>query len=206
MTDFDMLRKDLILLSPEEFYVKHILKSHNWYFSEYLKIPKDQLIDKMDAFKEIISKKFGISFHNVQIVGSAKVGYSLSPSKLFVPFQPDQSDIDIAIVSEKLYSHFWESFRKLQGRFAVYNTNHYIYIAKSIYRGFINEKDLKCFPEIKKDWISKSSPANLILQDKMNFEQEITYRIYRSWDDLEEYQLSSITTARKRILEGEYNA
>ena len=139
------LKKDLMTLEPEEFYFKHIVKSRNWYFSEYLHIPPEEIVDKMDYFKEIVSIKLGISFHSLQIVGSAKVGYSLSPNKLFKPFHDEEpntpsSDIDIAIVSERLYQHFWDEARK--SKKLKYNTRYYDRITKSIYRGYINEKDL----------------------------------------------------------------
>ena len=58
------LKKDLMTLEPEEFYFKHIVKSRNWYFSEYLHIPPEEIVDKMDYFKEIVSIKLGISFHS----------------------------------------------------------------------------------------------------------------------------------------------
>ena len=43
------LKKDLMTLEPEEFYFKHIVKSRNWYFSEYLHIPPEEIVDKMDT-------------------------------------------------------------------------------------------------------------------------------------------------------------
>ena len=202
MSEIKLITDDLIQLEPKEFYLKHILKSHNWYFSNYLHISNDVIIDSIDSFKEIVSENFDISFHSVQLVGSAKLGYSLSPNKLFKPFNPESSDIDIAVISDKLYLYFWDRFRKLKGRYAVYNTKFYEKIAKSIYRGFINEDDITQFSELNTEWKKKSNPVNILLQDKMNFEQEITYRIYRSWEDLEDYQLYSITNARKRSLEG----
>jgi len=33
------LKADLLSLEPKGFYFKHIVKSHNWYFSDYLHIP-----------------------------------------------------------------------------------------------------------------------------------------------------------------------
>ena len=103
----ETLRTDLMLLEPKEFYMKHIMRSHNWYFSDYLHVPQSEIVDKMDYFKEIVSSNFGINFHNVQIVGSAKMGFSLSPKKLLRPFHDEvpgtpSSDIDIAIISEHL--------------------------------------------------------------------------------------------------------
>ena len=86
MANQEILREDLLSLEPKVFYMKHIVKSHNWYFSDYLHFSQDEILDKMDYFKEIVSTMLNVNFHNVQIVGSAKVGYSLSPDKLFSPF------------------------------------------------------------------------------------------------------------------------
>lgn len=82
----ETLRTDLMSLEPKEFYMKYIMKSNNWYFSDYLHVPQSEIVDKMDYFKEIVSSNFGINFHNVQIVGSAKMGFSLSPKNCFAPF------------------------------------------------------------------------------------------------------------------------
>ena len=50
----DIIRNDLLTLEPKSFYLKHIVKSNNWYFSDYLHIPQDEIVDKMDYFKEIV--------------------------------------------------------------------------------------------------------------------------------------------------------
>ena len=166
-------------------------------------IPPEEIVDKMDYFKEIVSIKLGISFHSLQIVGSAKVGYSLSPNKLFKPFHDEEpntpsSDIDIAIVSERLYQHFWDEARK--SKKLKYNTRYYDRITKSIYRGYINEKDLLKIEGAGKEWENLCRPINVELQDKLGFIHPVTYRIYRNWDDLQEYQIIGISNAR-RVLE-----
>ena len=103
MATQDILKEDLLTLDPKAFYLKHIVKSHNWYFSDYLHFAPDEIVDKMDFFKEVVSTNLGINFHSMQIVGSAKTGYSLSPKKVLQPFHNrdgkiDSSDIDIAVI------------------------------------------------------------------------------------------------------------
>ena len=203
----DILKEDLLKLEPKEFYLKHIVKSHNWYFSEYLHIPSKEIVDKMDFFKEIVSTRLKINFHSMQIVGSAKTGYSLSPNKVLQPFRDapegrDLSDIDIAIISEMLYSKFWMLLRKVDSLYYKYNKVFYERLAKSIFRGYINDKALQKF--IREEWEALIVPTNMALQDSLHFEHPITYRIYRSWEDLEEYQLIGISKA-KAVLEGKKN-
>lgn len=204
MADQEALREDLLSLEPKDFYMKHIVKSHNWYFSDYLCFSQDEIVDKMDYFKEIVSTKLNVNFHNVQIVGSAKVGYSLSPSKLFSPFHdecPDKpsSDIDIAIISEQLYKKFWDELR--QAKKIRYKQAYYNHLTESIFRGYINEKDLLKIDGMCDEWESLIRPINVVLQDTLGFVHPITYRVYRSWEDLEEYQLIGISKAKKYLEE-----
>ncbi|MBQ9818162.1 MAG: hypothetical protein IJM59_11965 [Proteobacteria bacterium] len=204
MADQEVLREDLLSLEPKDFYMKHIVKSHNWYFSDYLRFSHDEIVDKMDYFKEIVSTMLSVNFHNVQIVGSAKVGYSLSPSKLFSPFHdecPDKpsSDIDIAIISERLYKKFWDELR--QAKKIRYKQTYYNHLTKSIFRGYINEKDLMKVDGMCDEWEGLIRPINVVLQDTLGFVHPITYRVYRSWEDLEEYQLIGISKAKKYLEE-----
>ena len=53
------IKNDLLSMKVEDFYLKHIVKSYNWYFKEYLKVSSDEILDRLDCFKEIISKNFG---------------------------------------------------------------------------------------------------------------------------------------------------
>lgn len=199
-----ILKSDLLLLNPKEFYLKYIVKSYNWYFSDYLQVPQNQLVDKMDSFKEIVSSYFGVTFHSLQIVGSAKTGYSLSPRKVLRPFHDEipgepSSDIDIAVISEKLFQRFWDKLRKVKGIWK--DRVYYNHLTESIFRGYINEKDLLKIEGPREELEAIISPANMALQDKLGFIHPITYRLYRSWDDLEEYQIIGIAKAKRALEE-----
>lgn len=201
----EILRTDLQSLEPNEFYMKHIVKSNNWYFSDYLHVPQNEMIDKMDYFKEIVTSSLGINFHNVQIVGSAKMGYSLSPRKLLHPFHDEvpgmpSSDIDIAIISEQLYQQFWSELRRIKGLW--HNKFYYNHLTESIFRGYINDGDLQKIKGVSEVWDDMVRPINVLLQDKLGFVHPITYRLYRSWEDLEEYQLIAISKAKSSLEEG----
>ena len=203
MNDQEKLRQDLLLLEPQEFYLKHIVKSNNWYFSNYLQTPPKDMIEKMDFFKEIVSSRLRIHFHSLQIVGSAKTGYSLSPHKVLQPFHErddntESSDIDIAIVSERLFTHFWDDLRHAKG---IYNQYYFRYITSSIFRGYINDKNLLKIDQIREEWSEMVDPINVSLQDQLRFEHPITYRIYRKWEDLEDYQIIGISKAKKALEE-----
>lgn len=62
--------------------------------------------DKYFALKSIISDFFNINPEEVKMVGSAKLGFSIVPFQLWKPFD-DSSDIDMVIVSSKVFDDFW---------------------------------------------------------------------------------------------------
>lgn len=66
MIDAEMIKADLLSLDTRDFYIKYIVKSKYWYFSDYLEVPGDEVIDVLDRFKEIVSEHFHISFHSLQ--------------------------------------------------------------------------------------------------------------------------------------------
>jgi hypothetical protein len=63
--------------------------------------------------REEISANFNVEFQDVIIVGSGKLGFSIKPSKRYMAFC-DESDIDVAIVSTKLFEKVWEETYKYE--------------------------------------------------------------------------------------------
>lgn len=198
----DKIKQDLQTLNTKQFYKQYIVRSDNWYFHNVLEIPEKSVIDVIDEFRDIVSTNIGVSFNSVMMVGSGKIGYSLSPSKKFKKFEMDEesknkSDIDIAIISEEIFEYFWKLFRQ---SYSVQNSYWYKFISREIYRGYINEKNLRQIDECRKEWIIRANKANRMLKSNLFLRHEITYRIYRRWEDFEEYNLSSI-----KIIQNEVN-
>lgn len=195
--------EDIKSMEIHDFYLKYIIKSYNWYFSEYQNIPHKDISDRIDQFKEIISKSFSVSFHSAQLVGSAKLGISLSPSKNFRPFvaksddeRIKESDIDVAIISEKLFQKIWEDLRAAKNKCFIPN---YQLITSQIFNGYINDCCFTDIPIIRREWNEKIASATMQLQDKLNISHHISFRIYRTWEDIEEYQISSIRQSKEKI-------
>lgn len=62
--------------------------------------------DKYYSLKREIATEFNVSTSNVIMVGSAKLGYSIAPKKMWRPIH-DDSDIDMVIISDQLFDLFW---------------------------------------------------------------------------------------------------
>lgn len=188
----DDIKQDLLKTNVKEFYMKYLLRADNWYFERILNIDEKDIIHAVDDFKMLVSDAFDIGFNNTVIVGSAKLGVSLSPEKFLKHFTDEgdnQSDIDIAIISTQLFDYFWRLFRM---SYNITNKKYYRYISRGIYRGYISDTDLLNIEECRVEWIKKSNAATKSLQRDMYFKHEIHYRIYRDWKDLEEYHIQSI--------------
>ncbi|MBP1174665.1 MULTISPECIES: hypothetical protein [Paenibacillus] len=200
MYEYSVMKSELIQLKPAEFYMKYIVKSYNWYFEEYSNGENETVIEKIDTFKEIVTKNFEISFHSVQMVGSAKIGFSLSPYKGLREFVKQSlndndkvSDIDLAIVSDSLFDEIWRAMRKHK---STYYMSNYQRVANSVFLGYINDKDFTDMPNFNSEIETRINNTNRELIEELSIIHPISYRIYRSWEDLEEYQLTSIEKAR----------
>lgn len=72
--------------------------------------------DQYGELKERVAKEFQIHASDIFVVGSAKLGFSIAPTKRWQKFDPDKpkpSDVDVAIVSPGLYSDIWTEMAKL---------------------------------------------------------------------------------------------
>lgn len=57
--------------------------------------------------KQHVADFFNISTTKVVMVGSAKLGFSIAPHKLWNNFS-DESDIDIVVISEDVFDEYWK--------------------------------------------------------------------------------------------------
>lgn len=198
------LKDDLKNLESYDFYLKHIVKSYNWYFEEILGIPENRLLGQIDEFKHIVSNSLEISFNSVIMVGSGKIGYSLSPvpKKRLKAFNTNGkvrniSDIDIAVISDKLFHKYWNILRHS------YKTKYEAFYSEvlycDIYRGFINERILNEIEGCRREWKNNSRESKKNLTDSMFIKHNISYRLYRSWEDFEDYSVQSIKKLQREF-------
>lgn len=198
------IKHDLLTNDIRQIYLKYIVRSENWYFENVLGCSPGDLIKMSDDFRLIISESLGISFNNVLIVGSSKTGYSFSPGdKRLSPFcvtgeERPVSDIDVAIISPDLYLKFWKLFRQ---NYTLQNKSKYKPIYTEIYRGFINEKRIVEIDGCRKEWLGVATTSKKRIAEAFFVQHTINYRIYRSWEDFEEYNLSGIQKLKDKLLE-----
>lgn len=203
----DDIKDDLRRYTEKEFYTKHIIRSYNWYFENYMKKRSDEVIKILDDYRLIISENLNVSFNSVMMVGSGKLGFSLSPpnesdNKLFKPFNDNAkdrkvSDIDIAIISSEIFHHYWNLFRHSY-KHKYKSTYDYIYVG--LYRGYIDERNITMVEGCRKEWNETAAISKNKLHSDLYIKHDISYRIYRSWEDFEDYNLQNLRKIKKEVI------
>jgi hypothetical protein len=183
--------------SEKEIYDKYLLGQDVWYFQNNI-IEEDPLL-YYDKFKKFISSKLNIHFHNISIIGSAKTKFSFSPYKEFKEFN-ENSDFDIVLVSNELYTYFWSAFYEISLNQKIKN---YSNMTSNIFRKFISVKDDDPHFENEdlKNWQRKLSEFKTQLQLEYKIYCDVNYRIYANWESVESYHLNGIKKLKQNLNE-----
>lgn len=189
-------KEDLLKIPVEEVYNKYIIGGDVWYFKDKY---GENWFDIYDQFKIFISKKLEVHYNDIAIAGSAKLGFSLNPTKNFRLFN-EESDIDIIVISRKYFYLFWDSYRR--DSYAEVRTPNFNKVCFGIFRKYI------IFDGFKKNnldylkWLKKTQGFEKNLQLEFEIENSIHYRIFESWDAAKDYYKASIVKSKK-IIQGE---
>ncbi|SDP22971.1 hypothetical protein SAMN05428975_0789 [Mucilaginibacter sp. OK268] len=108
----DTFKQDLTALDSEKIVEK-------WITSGKCAMVSD---NEYEELKKQVSKHFNIDKSQVLIVGSARLGFSLAPKKLFRKFS-NSSDIDVAIVSSVLFDSIWKNVYQLDQEKIIWETS-----------------------------------------------------------------------------------
>lgn len=192
--DMNKIRKEIIESDVDTIFRNYLNGNDVWYFKVFL--GDQNYSSKYDEFKRYVNDKLKIRFNEIAIFGSAKCGFSLSPRKNLSLFH-EQSDIDLALVSRDLYMEFWDEYLKklYSGEIVSYNK-----FAKGVFRKFI---ELEQFPEdisLYQEW-EKLADAEFYqhLQFEFGISHDINYRIFESWDAVENYYKASISELKRNL-------
>lgn len=178
----------------EEIYNKLLQGQEVYYFKnihcEYLLF--------YDEFKRFLSKKLGVHFNNIAIIGSAKTEFSLSPLKDFKVFNPDTSDLDIIIVSDEHFHKFWNTYGEISKN---YHIDNYKGLTSNIFRKFISMKDndRNYNNPTLIEWQKKINNFKTELQVIYKIFTPINYRIYSNWEAVQAYHIKGIIDLKSKL-------
>lgn len=180
------LIEELKRMNPEVFFNTYLNTNEVWYFQNQLLLNEHEY---KNSISTILHDNFDLKDGSFLIVGSAKIGFSLSPYKRLRPFEANKSDIDIAVVSPNIFINLWESLKDLKYKTHI---NDYPTISSNVFRGFVNDKNLLSQILIKTDVLSSIDNCTLTFRDDFDVKEPINYRFYNSWNDLEKYMIDSV--------------
>ncbi|HGN1344204.1 TPA: hypothetical protein ACKRMM_006051 [Pseudomonas aeruginosa] len=189
----DEFKGKLLSEDIRDVYQRYLLGHDIWYFREKRKsvtFAKDY-----DEFKLFMSKMLGIHVNNIAIVGSAKMGFSLSPEKDYRNFD-DESDIDLVLVSDGIYKSSWMAFIELHSKNYLPS---YAPVAKNIFKGFVSLKKLDIRAHFFDDWSRKVEPLKRDIQTVFGISNDINYRIYDSWESVERYHIAGLNCLKDKL-------
>lgn len=133
----------------------------------------------------------------VQLVGSARLGYSLNPKKNFRKFH-ESSDLDIAVISPELFDRAWGELRDIiEDEFFA---NKRSYLRKLVFEECIALDVMLPRLSFGERW-SRSRDGFIEDLGEAFVNCEVNYRLYRNHKSLRVYQVKSVNIARSRAIE-----
>lgn len=184
--------------SADEIYNEFFISGEVWIFKSTF---GERWFEQYDKFKKYVAKKLGVHYNNIGIAGSAKLGFSLNPTKNFRNFN-DTSDVDIIIVSQRLFNEFWKQYL-----YDSYNLTTRIeniqYVTFCIFRKYLTLDYFRNNAYFN-EWQRVTNGFEKDIQLHFQINNEIHYRIFESWDSVKMYYVSSINKLRG-LEEGDYN-
>lgn len=172
---------------------EYLFSSKVWFFSQ--KFNNGKQYEQYDSFKAYFSKHLKLPTNDVAIVGSAKTGFSLAPAKDFSVFH-DGSDIDVAIVSPRIFRDSWDAYLQLKSSNRLPDQKS---IARDIFRRFVTLKNPPAGSKFFEEWSKLVDPFKKDLQLTFGMPNEINYRIYKSWDDAKTYHNDGLAELAKKL-------
>jgi hypothetical protein len=159
--------------------------------------------DHYYSFRKKIAQKYEISFHEIYITGSAKLGFSPHKNK---DFDLD-SDIDVAIISEKLFekvmlqiTEFQMALRSSRKSLQKHELDTYHSFLEYTAMGWIRPDKLPIkfqMKELKNDWFDFFHSLSYGKSEVGNY--KVAAGIFKSYSHYERYIVSGFTEVKHQI-------
>lgn len=144
-----------------------------------------------------IASELSVDPMAIQLVGSARLGYSMNPRKKFRRFSGD-SDLDIAVISPELFEDAWAELREIIEEEVFIDRK--TYLRKLVFEECIALDIILPRLSFGERW---SRSRDVIVNDLGSAFRncQVNYRLYRNHSSLRRYQVKSVNIARDRAIE-----
>ena len=172
----------------------------------------------MEELRNHLCADLKISAESTIVIGSAKIGFSLSPDARFRQFS-DESDIDVLIVDERIFDDIWKiilewhyprRIRGLGGLDGTWGNRR----RRDLYWGWFMPDKIRyeglSFPEVLKPLRDISTGWFNAFKSLSHFPEfsrrNITGRLYRTWDHALLYHVDGLRQIRDSLAETQKDA
>ena len=158
-------------------------------------------IESFERLKDTVALGLDVDRESVTVVGSARTGFSLDPERFPTVFRAE-SDIDVLIVSERLFDESWldiltqryvtpSRLRRMKKYLDEHRNGGYIY------RGWIWPDRITSALAIGSAWFDlfRRLPSETGV-----LEHAFHGRLYRTWDHARHYHSSSLRRLRDMLM------
>lgn len=209
----DKLRKDLLSERPiENVFQKYVIDGSSYFFNIVINKP-----DLEYDFRYELANLLKINLHDIIIVGSAKIGFSLK-DHTFNKFDhaynisrnPNKkSDIDVAVVSNYIFEEISRKIYEISNHFNYewanenWKTNNFNSTPKNLlksYTFYVAKGWLR--PDLMPLIYYSSAPwVSFAEKWRKELGRKISIGIYSNWYYLKNYQMDNLTNLRVKLLE-----
>lgn len=193
----EQLKELLLGKEPLRFCREHLFAPDAWVFSEEA---GKNLLGSYQDFRHTMADLIDENPNNIAIVGSAKFGHSLKP-KTGDPLRAfhDGSDIDIIIVSQRLFHEIVNAYRT-----AYYNgykglmDDHAIDVFRNFVVVYPRQDGAYRSSYLREIWLKfQHMRRNAGTQHRLR--NQIKFRVYASWQDAENYHAAGVQLLKKEL-------
>ena len=190
----EQFRDLLITRDPDWIIDTHLFRGQPFYSSG-----QPEVHDRMIT---ALSVGLCVPKHDICVVGSGRIGFSLSPDRFGEPFG-QFSDIDVIVVSASLFDPSWlDILGKRQARVAALDqqTRRQLTAHRDghfIYNGWIYPATVVRALAIGRQWLTT---FNRLSQITALSGRSIGGRLYRTWDHARVYHRWSLNQVKRRLL------
>lgn len=146
-----------------------------------------------------LGEALGVDVDSITLIGSGRIGFSLSPLTFGVPFSK-QSDLDIAVVDSRLFDTAWLDMVGLGPKFGRLDRDVQTCVNEhrinNVYWGYIEPARLSGAVTCHKIWFPTFAG---LARFAFFVERNISGRLYRTWDHARGHQLYTLSRISRTV-------
>ena len=164
---------------------------------------------RWDAFRHEITSQLPVANADIQVIGSARLGFSMKPHANLKPFNSN-SDIDVVIVNADLFDWLWYALLEVAYPTEWMKVNYGGWLShrkNELYKGWLTPLNItldatifgtkaKPILEFNSKWFNALKQAS---RHPPRRHENVTGRLYRSWRHADIYHLNSLAELRKTL-------